>query len=592
MIELKHIHLSFDDVLIQDGEMIISDEQITVITGKSGSGKSSLLYDIALITKQAQMDYQFYDYDVTTLNAAEKQDLQRNYIAFVFQNIPLFNCLNLMENIKFFAYLSHQEFDENKAREYLTDLHLFLDDSTDIKTLSGGERQRLAIVCALMKDTPLIILDEPTAYLDYDNIQRLIEVLKLLKNKYHKTILIASHDENIKEISDCLYEIKDKKLIQSKCSNNQKHTIYQQKQNTYQKALSLFYCKTIKGNHFKYSLLKILIILLLSFSCFLQVFLQKYQEQLHEKINTLESYQIIVQSHQLISNQELKKMKYYEEIKDIKRFIPIETDNEYLICPYINSDFFQNNKFKQMSKENQIYGNYELYRQEKSTPIHCSLSSYQFPVDIDVYLNQTFEDYRGFSYLSKVIYVPYETYQELLQYTDINIKESNMFIIELKDKAQYLNVLQIIDKDFLQLEVVSNSNLMKMIDVLNKLETFNQLSVIFIMGLFMLGMIILKVFDQYQWRYNEVLLETNGISSQNIRKLLLKKDFYLMKVPWIVSILIVIGIYGVLGLLNKDVAMYICLFITGISIFIYIGSYLIYIFIKLLLSDVKIIKKF
>ena len=55
-----------------------------------------------------------------------------------------------------------------------------------------------------MKETPLIILDEPTAYLDYDNIQRLIEVLQLLKNKYHKTILIASHDKSIKAISDCL----------------------------------------------------------------------------------------------------------------------------------------------------------------------------------------------------------------------------------------------------------------------------------------------------------------------------------------------------------------------------------------------------
>lgn len=92
MIELKHIQLAFDNVLIQDGELIIPDEKITVIAGESGSGKSSLLYDIALITKQAQMDYQFYDYDIATLSTMEKQDLQRNHIAFVFQNISLFHC--------------------------------------------------------------------------------------------------------------------------------------------------------------------------------------------------------------------------------------------------------------------------------------------------------------------------------------------------------------------------------------------------------------------------------------------------------------------------------------------------------------------
>lgn len=591
MIELKHIQLAFDNVLIQNGELIIPDEKITVIAGESGSGKSSLLYDIALITKQAQMDYQFYDYDIATLSTMEKQDLQRNHIAFVFQNISLFHCLNLMENIQFFAYLSHQEFDENKAREYLTDFHLFLDDSTNVKTLSSGERQRLAIICALMKETPLIILDEPTAYLDYDNIQRLIEVLQLLKNKYHKTILIASHDKSIKAISDCLYEIQNHKIIQSKDSNIPKQITYLKKDNSYQKALSLFYHKTIKANHFQYSILKVLMILLLTFSCFLSVFLQKYQQQLMEKIETLESNQIIVQSHQPISNQELKEMKYYEEIKDIKRVVPIETDNGYLICPYISFDFFQNHSLKQVSQKNQVFGNYELYRQDKSTTLNCTLSSYHFSLSVDTYLNETFEDYRGLSSLSKVIYVPYDAYQKLLQHTDIQLKESYMFIIELNDKKQYLNVLQIIDKDLLKFEVVSQSNLMKMIDVYNQLGTFNQLSLILVMGLFIIGMIILKVLDQYQWRYHEVLLETNGIPSRQIRKLLLKKELYLIIIPWIVSILAVIGIYGFLGLLNKGIVMYICLFITGVSLFIYMISYLIYSIIKLLLSDIKMIKK-
>ena len=194
MLEIKNISLSFDKELIKNGQLYIYDNQITVLSGPSGSGKSSLLYDIAFLSHQSQMNYIFDGKDVQTLSKDEIRDIQRNKIAFVFQNIPLFNSMTLMENIRFYASLTQETFSEEKARQYLTDLELFLDDHTDIEHLSGGERQRLAIICALMKDTPYIFMDEPTAYLDEDNREEFIKILDLLKNRYHKTILIASHD--------------------------------------------------------------------------------------------------------------------------------------------------------------------------------------------------------------------------------------------------------------------------------------------------------------------------------------------------------------------------------------------------------------
>ena len=108
--------------------------------------------------------------------------------------------------------MTHDEFDEDQARQYLTDLELYLDDQTPIEHLSGGERQRLAIICALMKDTPYIFMDEPTAYLDEDNRQEFLKIIDLLKNQYHKTILIATHDELIKDVCDCLYEIRNQRI--------------------------------------------------------------------------------------------------------------------------------------------------------------------------------------------------------------------------------------------------------------------------------------------------------------------------------------------------------------------------------------------
>ena len=103
MLELKNISLSFDKELIKNGKLCIQDHQITLLSGASGSGKSSLLYDLAFLCHQGQMDYIFDGNDVQTLTKDEIKDVQCYKIAFVFQNIPLFNSMDLMENIRFLA---------------------------------------------------------------------------------------------------------------------------------------------------------------------------------------------------------------------------------------------------------------------------------------------------------------------------------------------------------------------------------------------------------------------------------------------------------------------------------------------------------
>lgn len=63
-----------------------------------------------------------------------------------------------------------------------------------------------------MKDTPYIFMDEPTSYLDEDNRKEFLKILDLLKNRYHKTILIASHDSILYSACDNLYEIKNQQI--------------------------------------------------------------------------------------------------------------------------------------------------------------------------------------------------------------------------------------------------------------------------------------------------------------------------------------------------------------------------------------------
>lgn len=286
-------------------------------------------------------------------------------------------------------------------------------------------------------------------------------------------------------------------------------------------------------------------------------------------------------------------MKYNEYIQDVQRFIPIETDNGYLLSPYMSSDYFQHYLNQENAhNDQQYYGNYELYRQQKNENIECQLSNYHFTLPIHNYLNEKFEDYRGLSSLSRIIYIPYQEYQNLIKHTDIQLKSSKTFIIQLNDSNDYLNVLKVLMDDYPQLEVSAHSNLLKVIGVSNQLEIFNQLSIGFIIGLFIIAIIILKIFDQYQWRKQAVLLEVNGVSQKKMNNLLLKKELYLLFYPWIISIMIVSGIYWGLDLLDRDVIIHICLLITLAIFFIFIFSYFIYVLIRKAVSNINIIKKF
>ena len=89
-----------------------------------------------------------------------------------------------------------------------------------IDELSRGQRQRFALVLALIKDAILIILDEPTSSLDKDNTVKLMEYLQIIAKKYHKMIVIASHDKYMINNCDVLYEIENCHLVLKKTDIN------------------------------------------------------------------------------------------------------------------------------------------------------------------------------------------------------------------------------------------------------------------------------------------------------------------------------------------------------------------------------------
>lgn len=593
MLKLNHIYLSFDQSLIEDSCLDIPSQQITVISGESGCGKSSLLYEIAFMTQNASKEYCFLGQNTDDLSLSEKENLQRTKIAFVFQNTQLFACMTLMENIEFFSRLGSNCFDESKAREYLTDLDLFLDDNTDISTLSGGEMQRLAIVCALMKETPLIILDEPTAYLDQENKEKIIHVLNLLKNKYNKAILIASHDQLIKDNCDCLYEIVGRQIQKLKCKKGEELKKDINCSSVPKFILNYFYKKDYSYQRWSHYLIQFLLTIIFVVTCFFTVFLQVYQEYIEVSVDNLKSTQIVLETYQPITNQKLKDINYLNNVQVVKRLDYIVTDDNYLLLPYLSSDYFLNHIQYRGPNTTMIYANYEVYRQRKTEITKCFIDGKKHTLSIDSYLDVDFEDYSSLqvSNLSKVIYLPYEYFSNLTKEIVDQESELTSCLIQIDNLENYEDVLIDLQEEMPQSSIIGNANLMPLLDLQNKLSLFIQGITLFIMGMIILVILLLKINSHYRSRFSYALLEVNGVPKKDIRKMTYKKELRLLYVPLLLSFLLVNILFAISSILTLEIILTTILYLTSCSIIIFLLSCIVNGIITKLLPTMKIIKK-
>ena len=193
-IELSHISFSYDRrKIIDDVSLSIPQKTTTAIVGPSGGGKSTLCNLIA----------RFWDVDSgeITLGGVNVKDYSMNSLmenfAFVFQTVYLF-ADTIENNIKFGRQnASHEEVVEAAKKACCHDFIMKLPDGYDTvigeggASLSGGEKQRISIARAIMKDAPVIILDEATANVDPENEKELVDAVDALTKE--KTIIMIAH---------------------------------------------------------------------------------------------------------------------------------------------------------------------------------------------------------------------------------------------------------------------------------------------------------------------------------------------------------------------------------------------------------------
>lgn len=215
MIQLKDIRKNIGQTQILKGiNLRIQKGEFVAIIGQSGSGKTSLLNIIGTLDEPSSGSYIFENYEVTKMNAAEKSQLRREKIGFIFQRYNLLNLLSASENVALPAIYAGATSDERnkRAKELLTNLELGDKCGSKPNELSGGQQQRVSIARALMNGGDLILADEPTGALDSKSGIMVLEILQNL-NKQGHTIVLVTHDPTIAAKAQRIIEIKDGEII-------------------------------------------------------------------------------------------------------------------------------------------------------------------------------------------------------------------------------------------------------------------------------------------------------------------------------------------------------------------------------------------
>ena len=575
MIEMKHINLSFKDkALFTDQEIKIDSGKITLITGESGSGKSTLLFELARLTDYADKEYIYENEKMSDLD----EESFRRKIAFVFQDCRLFNDLSVIQNIEFFSQLGQVEFKKDKMMNLLDELDLNIDLNGEVKVLSGGQKQRLLILCCMMKEPEIIFLDEPTAYLDDENRRRMRKIIYDLCYKYHKTVVIASHDLDMLEIADKHYHIESRQILLKKNIIKENKNLIARK--TIQTFPLNYYLHAQKSNkiHYKRNIIISFLMVIMAYMMCFQAYYQKETERMINKAidNELRiSYKdggnaydmagtpvsrTLVQdlsqnnmiqnispffewnvAHMTVNDSSFKEtvviQPYYKKMKTVKK----NSNPVFLID-------------KQKINTDKIYISYSLYQKIKGH-IHLTgtmqvLKNNEFEfVEIPFELSNadTVDKNIGNRYTKStenIIYISQNLYQKIInQCIPDDSYQSNVYILKINSYKNIQAVTDFIKKHDQQIKVYNpvSSSILSQTTSFGFEMIYNFSKIIFI--LFVLSCFIIGIFDVVTRRYQYALLLVNGFNKKQCLKLILKERINYCLLSIVLAQVSVMGIF-------------------------------------------------
>ena len=202
-------------VALDDINLDIEKGKLIILKGRSGSGKTTLLNLIGALDWPTEGSILFDEVDISSIGEKERTNIRKSQMGFVFQSFGLVPLMTAYENVEFslrIAGVSRGEF-----RERVENCLDFVGMKKRMKhrpfELSGGEQQRVAIARAIVHRPKLILADEPTAELDSKMSLQVMKVFKDLVREEGVSIIMTTHDQEVMEIADQVYELEDGKIV-------------------------------------------------------------------------------------------------------------------------------------------------------------------------------------------------------------------------------------------------------------------------------------------------------------------------------------------------------------------------------------------
>lgn len=428
MIELKDICIEYDRVILDHASISIPAHSITFIRGKSGSGKTALLYCISLMDTKSK--YQYY-YDHRLIGEKDRNNIRKECISYVLQENDLLAHLDVRGTLQYFAHIHNKHLSDKDIQDYLDKMHLDVTLNQNVMTLSLGERQRLSIATALVSNPQVLVLDEPTASLDHENEIEIYNILKELSA--HMTIVLASHSEEAIKYADIVYTLEDGRLI-SDGSEIQEDICGQGEVSQVDHRFYREYVKDyVKHYRFMYVLMMMVFILsLVSGQMILGIIHHSKDQGMQMLIGQLENKAIITKDKHSYVDQDYS---HFIKIDDkntfplYKIYTQIEGEDVYLV-PYFKDDdlskyidrniqetktgiYMDNESYyllKQGLSDNRV--NLDLYITDQNG---MHQTSYTFD------MNGVFRNNKKVHYVSKsqrYIYVPYSILQDIYKQSE------------------------------------------------------------------------------------------------------------------------------------------------------------------------------
>ena len=190
----------------------IEEGEFVAIVGTSGSGKSTLLNMMGGLDTPTSGSIQVKGKELSKFKDEQLTIFRRRNIGFIFQNYNLVPVLNVYENIVLPVELDGNKVDKKFMKEVVQMLGLEDKLNNMPNNLSGGQQQRVAIARALVSKPAIVLADEPTGNLDSRTSNDVLGLLKVTSQKFHQTIVMITHNNEIAQLADRISRIEDGRI--------------------------------------------------------------------------------------------------------------------------------------------------------------------------------------------------------------------------------------------------------------------------------------------------------------------------------------------------------------------------------------------